>query len=83
MTTSNTSFDYNSMVAYDLVLQFVDQKWIILLIVNIVLLAIGCLIEGLAAITITVPVLLPVMQQLGVDPTHFGVFFCINILIGL
>ena len=70
-------------VAYDFVVQFVTQKWAILMIVNIVLLAIGCLIEGLAAIMITVPVLLPVMQKLGVDPTHFGVFLCINILIGL
>jgi tripartite ATP-independent transporter DctM subunit len=72
-----------AIIAYDLVIQFVSQKWMILLIVNIVLLAIGCLIEGLAAIMITVPVLLPVMQELGVDPTHFGVFLCINILIGL
>jgi tripartite ATP-independent transporter DctM subunit len=72
-----------AVIAYDLVIQFVSQKWMILLIVNIVLLAIGCLIEGLAAIMITVPVLLPVMQELGVDPTHFGVFLCINILIGL
>ena len=70
-------------VVYDLVIHFVTQKWAVLLIVNIVLLAIGCLIEGIAAIMITVPVLLPVMQKFGVDPTHFGVFLCINILIGL
>lgn len=70
-------------IAYAHVIQFVSQKWVILLIVNIVLLAIGCLIEGLAAIMITVPVLLPVMQKLQIDPTHFGVFLCINILIGL
>ena len=72
-----------ALIAYDLVIQFVSEKWMILLIVNVVLLIIGCLIEGLAAIMITVPVLLPVMQQLEVDPTHFGVFLCINILIGL
>ena len=70
-------------VAYNIVIHFVSQKWAILMIVNIVLLAIGCLIEGLAAIMITVPVLLPLMQKLQVDPTHFGVFLCINILIGL
>ncbi len=72
-----------AIIAYEFVIQFVHQKWAILLLVNIVLLAIGCLIEGLAAIMITVPVLLPVMHQLNVDPTHFGVFLCINILIGL
>jgi TRAP-type C4-dicarboxylate transport system permease large subunit len=71
------------VVVYDLVIHFVTQKWAVLLLVNIVLLAIGCLIEGIAAIMITVPVLLPVMQKFGVDPTHFGVFLCINILIGL
>jgi tripartite ATP-independent transporter DctM subunit len=70
-------------VVYDLMIHFVNQKWAVLLLVNIVLLAIGCLIEGIAAIMITVPVLLPVMQKFGVDPTHFGVFLCINILIGL
>jgi tripartite ATP-independent transporter DctM subunit len=70
-------------VVYDLVIHFVNQKWAVLLLVNIVLLVIGCLIEGIAAIMITVPVLLPVMQKFGVDPTHFGVFLCINILIGL
>lgn len=70
-------------IAYDFVIQFVSSKWAILLIVNFVLLLIGCIIEGLAAIMITVPVLLPVMQKLEVDPTHFGVFLCINILIGL
>ncbi len=70
-------------IAYEFVIRFVNQKWAILLIVNVVLLLIGCLIEGLAAIMITVPVLLPVMQKLEVDPTHFGVFLCINILIGL
>jgi tripartite ATP-independent transporter DctM subunit len=70
-------------IAYEFVIQFVSAKWAILLIVNVILLMIGCIIEGLAAIMITVPVLLPVMQKLGVDPTHFGVFLCINILIGL
>ncbi len=72
-----------AVIAYELVIQVVTQKWAILMIVNVVLLMIGCLIEGLAAIMITVPVLLPVMQKLDVDPTHFGVFLCINILIGL
>ena len=72
-----------ALIAYEYVIQFVSQKWAILLIVNAVLLLIGCVIEGLAAIMITVPVLMPVMQKLNVDPTHFGVFLCINILIGL
>jgi tripartite ATP-independent transporter DctM subunit len=72
-----------ALAAYDYVVQYVSSKWAILLIINIVLLFMGCLIEGLAVILIMVPVLLPVAKALGVDPTHFGVFLLINILIGL
>lgn len=69
--------------AYTFILQFVSSEWAILLIINLVLLLIGCFIEGLAAILITIPVLLPVINNLGIDPIHFGVFLTINILIGL
>ena len=72
-----------ALAAYEYVAQFVSSKWAILLIINIVLLFMGCLIEGLAVILIMVPVLLPVVKALEVDPTHFGVFLLINILIGL
>ena len=72
-----------ALTAYEFVVQYVSSKWAILLIINIVLLFMGCLIEGLAVILIMVPVLLPVVKSLGVDPTHFGVFLLINILIGL
>ncbi len=64
-----------ALTAYEYVTQYVSSKWAILLIINIVLLFMGCLIEGLAVILIMVPVLLPVVKSLGVDPTHFGVFF--------
>jgi TRAP-type C4-dicarboxylate transport system permease large subunit len=43
----------------------------------------GCIIEGIAIILITVPVLLPVMKSLGIDPIHFGVFLSVNVMIGL
>lgn len=72
-----------AVVAYAFITQFVTAPWVILLLINVFLLLIGCFIEGLAAIMITVPVLLPVVQQLGVSPVHFGVFLCINILLGL
>lgn len=72
-----------AVVAYAFITQFVTEPWVILLLINVFLLLIGCFIEGLAAIMITVPVLLPVVQQLGVSPVHFGVFLCINILLGL
>jgi tripartite ATP-independent transporter DctM subunit len=72
-----------ALTAYEYIVQYVSSKWAILLIINIVLLVMGCLIEGLAVILIMVPVLLPVVKTLGVDTTHFGVFLLINILIGL
>jgi tripartite ATP-independent transporter DctM subunit len=72
-----------AIVAYEFIQQFVTAKWVILLIINLFLLFIGCFIEGLAAIMITVPVLFPVIRILGISPVHFGVFLCINILLGL
>jgi tripartite ATP-independent transporter DctM subunit len=72
-----------AIVAYEFIQQFTTEKWVILLIINLFLLVIGCFIEGLAAIMITVPVLLPVIKELGISPVHFGVFLCINILLGL
>jgi len=43
----------------------------------------GCIIEGIAIILIAVPVLLPIMKSIGVDPVHFGVFLTVNVMIGL
>ena len=56
---------------------------LMLLIVNIVLLVLGCFMEGIAIMILMLPVLLPVMQQLGVDPVHFGVILVMNLMIGI
>jgi C4-dicarboxylate transporter DctM subunit len=53
-----------------------------LLAVNILLLFLGCLMDILSAVFITVPLLLPAALQLGIDPIHFGVIFLINFEIG-
>ena len=53
-----------------------------LLLVNIVLLLVGCLVEVAAALIILGPVLIPVMQTLGVDLVHFGVVMVVNLAIG-
>lgn len=60
-----------------------DQVWLQLVIVNVFLLIVGCLIEGVPALLILTPVLLPLMIQLGIDPEHFGVVFILNIVIGI
>ena len=47
------------------------------------MLFVGCFLEPTAAITILVPVLMPVVQQLGIDPVHFGLVMVLNLMIGL
>jgi tripartite ATP-independent transporter DctM subunit len=65
-----------------LVLGFGNEPWVVLLIVNIVLLFLGCVMESTAILLITVPVFVPIMKNIGVDPVHFGVVMVINLLIG-
>ena len=47
------------------------------------MLFVGCFLEPTAAITILVPILLPIVQQLGIDPVHFGLVMVLNLMIGL
>jgi tripartite ATP-independent transporter DctM subunit len=54
-----------------------------LLVVNIILLVLGCVLEGTTIILIIIPVLLPTALALGVDPVHFGVVAVVNIMLGL
>lgn len=60
-----------------------DRPWVILLLINLILLIVGCFMETVAAVTIMVPVLLPVAVELGIDPVHFGVIMVLNLMIGL
>jgi len=54
-----------------------------LLLVNALLLVLGCLLEGTAILLIVVPVLIPTAQALGIDMVHFGVMVVVNIMLGL
>lgn len=60
-----------------------DRPWVLLLLINLILLAVGCFMETVAAITIMVPVLLPIALTLGIDPVHFGVIMVLNLMLGL
>lgn len=60
-----------------------DSKILFLLLVNIVLLLIGCVIDNIPATIILTPMLLPAMESFGVHPVQFGVFMTVNLLIGL
>jgi tripartite ATP-independent transporter DctM subunit len=54
-----------------------------LLVTNLILLILGCFLEGTTILLVIVPVLLPTAQALGIDPVHFGVVAVVNIMIGL
>jgi C4-dicarboxylate transporter, DctM subunit len=54
-----------------------------LVLVNVLLLLLGCVLEGTAILLIVVPVFIPTAQALGVDLVHFGVVVVVNIMIGL
>ncbi|GAB4467540.1 MAG: TRAP transporter large permease subunit [Burkholderiaceae bacterium] len=65
------------------VLGFTSDAWMFLLLANLLMLFVGCFLEPTAAITILVPVLLPIVHQLGIDPVHFGLIMVLNLMIGL
>lgn len=66
-----------------LILVISDNPILVLLLINLILIIVGCFLETVAAITILVPVLLPIAVQVGVDPVHFGVIMVLNLMIGL
>src|SRR5437660_78023 len=54
------------------------DPYLVLLIINILLLILGCFLETLSLMIILVPVLMPLIRALGIDPVHFGVVFTLN-----
>jgi TRAP-type C4-dicarboxylate transport system permease large subunit len=67
----------------DWVLGFTKEPWVFLLLANLLMLFVGCFLEPTAAITILVPILLPIVLKLGIDPVHFGLVMVLNLMIGL
>jgi tripartite ATP-independent transporter DctM subunit len=65
------------------VLSITEDRVMVLLLVNLLLLVVGCFLETIAAITILVPVLMPLITKIGVDPVHFGIIMTLNLVIGL
>jgi TRAP-type C4-dicarboxylate transport system permease large subunit len=65
------------------VLSFTHSPWVFLLLANLLMLFVGCFLEPTAAIVILVPVLMPVVRQLGIDGVHFGLVMVLNLMIGL
>ena len=67
----------------DWILSVTHNKWAFLLLANLLILFVGCFIDTIAAITILVPILLPIVLKLGIDPIHFGLIMTLNLMIGL
>ena len=66
-----------------MVLSYTHNPAVFLLLANLLMLFVGCFLEPTAAITILVPILLPICHQLGIDPVHFGLVMVLNLMIGL
>ncbi|WP_298728573.1 TRAP transporter large permease [uncultured Ferrovibrio sp.] len=64
-------------------LAITSDPLLLLLIINLLLLIIGCFMETIAAISILVPVLMPAIEKVGIDPVQFGVIMVLNLMIGL
>ncbi|MCW5644707.1 MAG: TRAP transporter large permease [Rhodoferax sp.] len=60
-----------------------DNPLMVLLIINAILLLLGCFMEGIAIMLLTIPIFLPIIGQLGIDPVHFGVMMTLSLMLGL
>ena len=59
-----------------------DSPLLLLLAINVFLLVLGCFVDNIAAVIILTPILLPVVQTIGVDPIHFGIIITVNLACG-
>jgi len=59
------------------------SRWAIMIIINIILLAMGCLLDPMAIMVISLPIIFPIVTQLGFDPVWFGIVVTINVEMGM
>jgi len=57
--------------------------WMVMLIINVLLLAVGCVLDPASAVLVLAPILKPVIVAAGIDPVHFGVVMTVNLSIGM
>lgn len=72
-----------SKLAADSLIGFTRDKHLMLLVINVLLLTIGCFMEPVSVLLILVPMLLPIIDSLGIDRVHFGLVAVLNLMIGL
>ena len=64
-------------------MQYINNKYVFLLFVNLLLLVVGMLLDQAPAVLVMTPILLPMAQTFGVHPIHFAIIVCVNLTIGL
>ena len=60
----------------------VESKWMFLILLNLLLLLVGCMMDIFSAIIVVVPLILPIATKFGVNPVHLGIIFLTNLEIG-
>ena len=91
MLLIGTSMSMSWIMAYENIPQNItaallsvsDSKIVILLIINLILLFVGIFMDMTPAVLIFTPIFLPVVTELGMDPTHFGIVMVLNLCIGI
>ncbi|MBP1934563.1 TRAP transporter large permease [Ammoniphilus resinae] len=76
------AFEQGPIKVLELFQSISQTPWVIMLLLMLVMLVLGCFLEGTAIIIITTPVVMPLLAQIGVDPVHYGVILAINVMIG-
>ncbi|SFN90375.1 TRAP transporter large permease [Salegentibacter flavus] len=77
------SFENIPQSVSEVLLGLSDNKFMILLIINLLLLFVGTFMDMTPAVLIFTPIFLPVMHSLGIDPVHFGIIMVMNLCVGL
>jgi len=67
----------------EFVLSVTDSPAVFLLFINILGLIMGCFFDGISILVIVVPIVLPILDKMGIDRVHFGVMFTLNTVVGL
>ena len=69
--------------AVEFLLGITENRWVLLLLLNVMFLVLGCFIDTMVLLLIVVPIVLPVAEAAGIDLVHFGVVLVLNMMIGL
>jgi len=77
------SFENIPQTVSEALLSLSENKVVILIIINMILLFVGTFMDMTPAVLIFTPIFLPVVTNLGIDPTHFGIIMILNLCIGL